>query len=368
MQKYDCPCRLNIVCISEDKGFFHVKSNKSVGDVKGLFKADVDIKGIRFALGLMWYGGNYEIGALVKRDEEYVEVIKIDADDFFDNVDVKDGNVALLSVLPLGNYDVLISAAAYMGGNIFLYASRVINIASVWRDSDIVLPEKHNIHCREVEEVDVTEVNYAKSYKVTNGRYLFDQDKARTELFDLVKKDLKKLGKKPPEDIYDAYAYGTESILYFTKDSVYIDDEDISEVSFEIDKQNIFSNYIFYCWEESVCRRGKCIALNNGNSLLYLPTKTVGQFFITGKDLKGNAATYSLTTEKTISYQMAWADYFLVASDKEDEKIMFNSPSGNLIEYYDFVVPVIPEDKLTNQSEEINSVVGVSKITVYTKV
>jgi hypothetical protein len=369
MIRYQCPCKLELVCFSEDYGFFKVDSTGEFGDVKGLFKSDINIKGMRFAGGLTWYGGNYEIGGMVQRDDEFLEIIKMDADDFFNNSDVKNGNIALLCTAVLDNYYVYVAAVAYMGGSSFYYASNVFNIASTWRDADITLPSKNSI-CNSKEIVDVTKSDYSKFYRVSSKRVISSQMNARVNLFKYVKDDLKSLNIPIPskEDIIDIYPDGIKNNYFLTLNGVYLNDTFISDFTIDIDKSNVFSNYIFYCVSHSNASCVKeCIYLDNGNSKLVFP-KEIGKLFISGKS-KDKYYTYSIKADskKELPSDLSWPDYFLAASMTKDSKLMINTPNKNLIEYINFIVPVIPEDTLAFQSEEIDSIVGASKIIKYIK-
>jgi len=373
MELYKCPCVLDAVCVTENPGFIKVTSNGNNGDVKGIYKSDVNIKGMRFATGLTWYAGNYEIGGLVQRDEEYLEIVRMDAVDFFDNVDVENGNIALLCAVSINEYDVYIAAVAYMGSGSFYFASNIINVAQVWKDSDIILPDKDN-SCISSDTIDLSDKVYAKFIKVNSSRIITNTDSARKDLFKVVKTDLKRLKVKVPGegiDIMEAYSATLDKVLFITTQGIYENDTKISDLVFQIDQKkkdsNIFSNYIFTCWSVKSYYCGlECVKLDNGQYKLSIPKRN-GHLYISGLvENKPHTFIYDSKTDLNIK-EDKWTDYFLVTTLGKDKKIMVNSINKNLIEYKDFVVPIIPKNTLVFQDIEIDGIIGISKIIQYTK-
>jgi len=379
---YECPCLFDAVCFSEDVGFFHITSNGVIGDVRGLFKSDINIKGMRFACGLTWYAGNYEIGGMIKRGEDYIELIKMDAVDFFDNSDVKNGNVALLGVATLGDYYVYVAAVAYMGGNSFLFASRVFNVAQVWKEADIFLPKNTGIMCIDKKEIKVEDYDYTKSYKVRNTRIITKQSEARKELFKIVKKDLEALNVKVPGkdennqeiEIVDMYPYTLKDNYFISESAAYFNADKILDISPQIDLSNVFSNYIFLCWTpKGNCAKAKCHILKkeDDDTFLLIP-ESIGVLMtssiVVDKNKQKKVATDILINKFTKIWDVSkWTDYFLVVPDGKESSFYINTPNKNLLEYKEFIVPAIPEDTLAGQNEEIDSIVGISKIITYKK-
>jgi len=365
MKYYKQACYLKAVVFSEDVGFFEVVSNGKMGGINGLFKSDVDVKGLRFATGLTWYAGNYEVGALVNRDGEYLEIVKMSAKDFFDNDDVENGNVALLCAVSAGNYGVYVAAVAFMGGGDFLFASNIINVAGTWKDSDIGLPKKIDGYIAK-DTIDLSDKDYTNLIKVSSKRIVSSQKTARQDMFKIVASNLDDLNiPKPDSDILDVYAKTPDTNIFLTDKGVYVDDNKVSDYTVDVDMSNLFSNYIFNC---STKTETEAELLDNGDSLLCVPT-TNDNFAISGfKDdvLK----TYIFKNDALLEYEDIdkWTDYFLYnVSRGVGESIVINTQDKNLIKYKDYVLPPIPKDTLSDQTKDIKSIVGISRIIKYTE-
>jgi len=364
----NCGCEFDICVFTEEKGFVRIKAKDELGNVYGLIKPDVNIKGMRFANGLMWYGGNYEIGGLIQRDDEYIELIKTDVSNFFNNNEIKDGNIALLCAIDIGDYKTYVAAVAYMGSGIFYFSSKIYNVAQVWKNSEIILPDKNSFKS-DGRVVDLTNINdESEVSNVTNVRIFSTENNARYDLYKQVILDLKTIGIEIPDGTIDVYSTEGGIVYSYNHDKGLITGGN-TEISFKlnVDLSNVFSNHfhLYWCSSNSNCFSSSCDLLFNGTSYLAIPRKGAYLYF-TGSD-NGNYKAVCLTTNKEWDLREQWTTYSFTLSLKEGMKFSLNTPDNNLVEYEKFTVPLLPADTLNYQEEDINAILGDSKIITYTK-
>jgi len=364
-----CGCELDICVFTEDKGFIRIISKGEIGDVNGLNKSDVDIKGLRFANGLMWYGGNYEIGGLIQRDEEYIELVKTDAPTFFRNNEIENGNIALLCAVDVGDYKTFVAAVAYMGAGVFYYSSKIYNIAQIWKNSDIILPNANSFK-KDGIVIDLTKRDdESEFYDITNTRLFSKEENARYDLYKQVKTDLKVLGIEVNSGIIDVYSDISGTIWTYNHDTKQVSNNNNKsyEFSLETDLSNIFSNHFHLYWSPTTsnCFSSMCELLYNGNSRLAIPRKGAYLYF-TGNTSDGYYAL-CIASEKKWLLEKGWTKYSYTLLLDEGKKFSFNTPDNNLVEYENFIVPVLPSDTLNYQEQDINAILGDSKIITYTK-
>ena len=358
-----CGCTVDVVATTINDGFISISSNgRGFGNVSGIHKSDVSIRGMKIGLGLVWYAGNNEIGGMVKREDEFLEIVKMSSEDFFNSEIADKGHIALVAIANVGDYNIYVSAVSYLGNNHYLFASKIFNVAAIWSNADIILPKEVNIpHGGNVVEVDVTKDKYSKQAEfgdVTITKMKIALGNVREELFKQVKKDLKYLEVPTPTDFVDIQPYGIKDNYFANVSSFYKNNSSlsgISDLSVNVNQELFFNNLLLLCWENE-CNSMEVHELKNNKNSLFVPCG--GRVFVSS----GNK-TACLTDNCIINFDKMSVNEngFIINSS-----FGFNV-NGVLFEHEKFVVPIIPKGTLAYQFDDIDSLINVNKIVKYSK-
>jgi len=386
-------CKIDILCSTNDVGIIRFNAKTTFGKVSGVFKSTVDIRGLRFANGMIWYAGDYEVGSFVIVDGEFFELVNEDAETFFKYPDINSSKIALLNAIPVSDYQTLVAAVAYIGGDRFIYSSKLLNLKGFFYNSNIQLPDDTNLKLKIINKIN-TEETSNDLVDVTNVTIKATKSTARKELYKVLVNDLKKFNicfiDNVVEIVYNgSYYFITDEECDSLKNkcnklneycnlyncnelankcnrladkcsSYKIFGDDYSECYYDkVDLSNIFSPLLWPVWRFSDdCLETKIPAVSIQDESMANPFYSFNPLFFKfsypGKDntvITGQIGNKSKELELTTNTDANdETDYFLISKNLNDVVVInYNI----LFQYGLFKVSQIPKETLFGQTDDI---------------